>query len=339
MSKIACLTGVTGQCGSYLSELLLDQGYEVYGMVRRSSIINHTRLDQIYKHSEEHSHTKFKLIYGDLADSNSISNLIGDLKPDLFINAAAMSHVKVSFEIPEYTADITGTGVLRCLEAIRKFSPRTRFLQCSSSEMFGNMPPPQNELTTLKSCSPYASAKIFGYHTTINYREAYNLFASNAIAFNMESPRRGHTFVTKKITTAAARISLGLQDKLFLGNLEAKRDWQHAKDACRAMLMILDHDKPDDFAISSGESHSIQEFVELVFSKLNLDWKKYVEIDERLFRPTEVPHLCGDSTKLRSTFDWKPNYSFHQLIDEMIKYDLKLAEQEFYLNEMEKSRP
>jgi GDPmannose 4,6-dehydratase len=323
MAKTACITGISGQTGSYLAELLLDQGYKVYGLKRRSSSFNTERIDHLYQDS--HVSNKLELMYGDLSDASSIAAFIGETKPDLFFNMGAMSHVRVSFDIPDYTMDVTGTGVLRCLEAIRKISPQTRFLQASSSEMFGATPPPQNESTPFHPRSPYAVAKVAGYYMTINYREAYGMHAVNAISFNKESPRRGETFVTRKITRAATRIKLGLQDKLYLGNLNAKRDWHHAKDAARAMIMILESDVPDDYCISAGEMHSVQDFAELVFKKLDLDWNEYVSIDSRYFRPTEVDALCGDSTKLREKIGWAPLYSFEQLVDEMIAEDMKLA--------------
>lgn len=326
MTKIACVTGITGQTGSYLVEHLLEQGYKVYGLKRRSSSFNTERLDGIYK--DPHISKDLELVYGDLSDYSSLVNIVAEIKPDLFFNLGAQSHVRVSFDIPEYTFDVTGTSVIRCLEAIRKHSKNTRFLTSSSSEMFGATPPPQSETTPFHPRSPYAVAKVAGYYATINYREAYNLFAVNSICFNMESPRRGETFVTRKITRAATRIKEGLQDKLYLGNLSAKRDWHHAKDAAKAMYMILTADCPDDYVVSTGEMHSVQEFLEVVFDRLQLDWKKYVEIDPRYFRPTEVDALCGDSTKLRTQLGWSPEYSFEKLVDEMINSDWEKAKQE-----------
>lgn len=329
--KTACITGITGQTGSYLAELLLNKGYKVYGMKRRSSSINTERIDHVYQDS--HINDRLELVYGDLADYSSIASLVSDVKPDLFFNLAAMSHVRVSFDIPEYTMDVTGTGVTRCLEAIRKHSPNTRFLTSSSSEMFGSSPPPQNEATPFAPRSPYAVGKISGYFSTINYREAYNIFAANSICFNMESKRRGETFVTRKITRAATRIKLGLQDKLYLGNLAAKRDWHHTKDAARAMIMILEADQPDDFVVSAGEMHSVQEFLEIVFTKLDMDWKEYVKIDPKYFRPSEVDALCGDSSKIRNKLGWAPEITFEQLVDEMIENDMKLALNEKLIKE------
>lgn len=327
--KTACITGITGQAGSYLTELLLESGYKVYGLKRRSSLLGTDRIDHLFNNEN------LKLVYGDLSDYSSILNFVGDVKPDLFFNLAAQSHVKVSFDIPEFTMDSTGTSVLRILEAIKKSSPKTRFLTSSSSEMFGASPPPQNESTKFMPRSPYAIAKVAGYYSTINYREAYNLFAANAISFNFESPRRGETFVTRKITRAATRIKLGLQDKLVLGNLNAKRDWSHAKDTVSGMFKIINQDNPDDYVISSGDMHSVQEFVELVFENLNLDWKEYVSIDSKYFRPTEVDALCGDSSKLRS-IGWEPKYSFMNLVNEMIASDLELAEKEKILLDYKK---
>lgn len=331
MAKSACITGVTGQTGSYLAELLLREGYKVYGLRRRSSSFNTERLDHIYK--DVHISDKLELVYGDLTDYSSIVNLVGDVKPDLFFNLAAMSHVRVSFEIPENTFDVDATGVVRCLEAIRKQSPKTRFLQASSSEMFGSTPPPQSEKTIFHPRSPYAVAKVAGFQVTVNYREAFNLFCTNAISFNHESPRRGETFVTRKITRAATRIKLGLQNTLYLGNLDAKRDWSHAKDMARAMSMIINADEPDDFVVASGEMHSVEEFVSLVFSKLGLNWRNYVSIDPRYFRPSEVDALCGDNSKIRNKLGWQPECTFEGLVDEMIASDLRLAENEKLIKE------
>lgn len=326
MTKTACITGITGQTGSYLAELLLDKGYQVYGLKRRSSSLNTERIDYIY------SHPNLKLVYGDLSDYSSIVGLLKN-KPDYFFNLGAQSHVKVSFDVPEYSFDVDGTGVLRALEAIKQYSPGTRFLQASSSEMFGSSPPPQNEHTIFHPRSPYAVAKVAGYHAVVNYREAFGLFASNAISFNHESPRRGETFVTRKITQAATRIKLGLQDKLYLGNLEAKRDWSHAKDVARAMIKIVEADTPDDFVVASGEMHSVQEFAEIVFNKLQLNWKDYVEVNPIYFRPSEVDALCGDSTKIRTMLGWKPEYTFEGLVDEMISSDLTAAQKEKILKD------
>jgi GDPmannose 4,6-dehydratase len=327
--KEAIITGITGQDGVWLSELLLEKGYKIYGIKRRSSSLNTERIDHLY------DNPNLKLIYGDLADYSSLASIIGDIKPELFFNLGAMSHVKVSFEIPEYTMDITGTGVTRVLEAIRKTSPETRFITASSSEMFGSTPPPQNETTPFAPRSPYAVAKVAGYYSTINYREAYGIHASNAISFNHESKYRGLTFVTRKITTAAARIKLGLQDKLALGNLEAKRDWSHASDIVNGMFQIITSDKANDYVISSGEMHSVREFAEKVFTKLDLDYKDYVVFDKRYLRPSEVDALCGNSSKIRKELNWAPKYTFDQLVDEMVEHDLKLAQKEKLLKDNE----
>ncbi len=320
--KTACITGITGQTGSYLAEQLLDDDFKVYGLMRRSSTFSTERINHIY------SHQNLELVYGDLADYSSLLSFIGDIKPDQLYNMAAQSHVRVSFDIPEYTFDITGTGVLRCLEAIRKASPKTKFLQASTSELFGATPPPQNEETPFHPRSPYAVAKVAGYWATINYREAYGLHASNSMSYNHESPKRGETFVTRKITRAATRIRLGLQDKLVLGNLEAKRDWTHAADVARAMRMVLNLNWADDFVIGSGKMHSVQEFLELVFSKLGLNWKEFVEFDPRFLRPSEVDALCADNTKIKKITGWEPQVSFDQLVEGMIDFDMKIAERE-----------
>lgn len=325
--KTACITGITGQTGSYLAEQLLDDGFKVYGLIRRSSTFGTERIDHIY------DNPNLKLVYGDLADYSSLLSFVGDVKPDQFYNMAAQSHVRVSFDIPEYTFDVTGTGVLRCLEAIRKASPKTKFLQASTSELFGATPPPQNEDTPFHPRSPYAVAKIAGYWATINYREAYGLHASNSISFNHEGERRGETFVTRKITRAATRIRLGLQEKLTLGNLEAKRDWTHASDVARAMRMVVDLNWPDDFAIGSGEMHSVQEFLELVFSKLGLNWKEFVEFDPRFLRPSEVDALCADNSKIKKITGWEPQISFEEMVEGMIDFDMKIAEREKLLKE------
>jgi GDPmannose 4,6-dehydratase len=322
----ACITGITGQTGSYLCDLLLSKGYKVYGLKRRSSSFNTERLDHVYV--DPHLEHQMELVYGDLSDYSSLSGWIGDIKPDLFFNLAAQSHVRVSFDIPEYTMDITGTGVVRVLEAIRKNSPKTKFLTASSSEMFGSSPPPQNENTPFHPRSPYGVAKVCGYYATINYREAYNLHASNAISFNHESGRRGETFVTRKITMAATRIKLGLQDKLYLGNLDARRDWSHASDVANAMFMIATAPSPDDYVVASGQMHSVKEFARLVFDKLGMDYRNYVEFDKRYLRPSEVDALCGDASKLIKNLGWKPQYTFERLVDEMIASDMELARKE-----------
>lgn len=327
--KTACITGITGQTGSYLCDLLLAQDYKVYGLKRRSSSLNTERLDHVYQ--DLHDNDKLELVYGDLSDYSSLVSLIGETKPDLFFNMAAQSHVRVSFDIPEYTMDIDATGVVRVLEAIRKYSPQTKFLTASSSEMFGSEFPPQNEKTPFHPRSPYGVAKVAGFHATVNYREAYNIHACNAISFNHESPRRGETFVTRKITRAATRIKFGLQKKLYLGNLDAKRDWSHASDVAEAMYKIITAPKADDYVVASGEMHSVQEFAEMVFSKLGLDYSQYIEFDPKYLRPSEVDALCGDSAKLRDNLGWSPKYSFTDLVNEMVEQDLILAEKESYL--------
>jgi len=330
--KKAFITGITGQDGSYLAEFLLDKGYEVHGLIRRSSTFNTGRIDHLYKdlHDPE---TRMYLHYGDLSVSAHLTNLLSDIKPDEIYHLGAQSHVRVSFDIPEYTGDITGLGTIRLLEAIRKTGIRTKFYQASSSEMFGAASPPQSELTPFQPRSPYAAAKVYSYYVVKNYRDAYNIFACNGILFNHESPRRGKTFVTRKITAAATRIKLGLREKLYLGNLDAKRDWGFAGDYVEAMWMMLQQDKPDDFVIATGETHSVREFVERVFEKLDLDYRQYVEIDERYFRPTEVDVLLGDSTKAQKILGWKPETTFDQLIGMMIETDLELAEKKKLLRD------
>ena len=325
--KRALITGITGQDGSYLAEFLLAKGYEVHGLIRRSSTFNTDRIDHLYKdfHDPE---ARMYLHYGDLSVSSHLIKLLYDIQPDEIYHLGAQSHVRVSFDMPEYTGDITGLGTLRMLEAIRKTGIQTRFYQASSSEMYGATPSPQNEMTPFEPQSPYAAAKVYAYYMVKNYRKAYNLFASNGILFNHESPRRGETFVTRKITRAATRIKLGLQKKLYLGNLEAKRDWGFAGDFVEAMWLILQQEKPDDFVIATGENHSVREFAEKVFKKLGLDYKEYVETDPRYFRPTEVDVLLGDPTRAQIVLGWKPKVNFEQLIDMMIKADLELANKE-----------
>jgi len=325
MVKKACITGITGQTGSYLAEILLEKGYEVHGLIRRTSSFSTGRIEGIYK--------DIHLTYGDLADYSSIANWVRIHQPDEFYNLGAMSHVRVSFDIPDYTMDIGATGVVRCLEALSQFSPHTRFVQASTSELFGSTPPPQNEQTPLHPRSPYGAAKIAGFWSTVNYRESGKLFAANSISFNHESPRRGETFVTRKITRAATRIKLGLQDKLVLGNLEAQRDWNHAKDVAQAVWLMATAPKADDWVVASGEMHSVREFLELVFQTLDMDWEDFVVFDSKYLRPTEVDALCGDSTKIRTQLGWKPEYTFNQLVHEMVESDLKLAHQERKLKE------
>ncbi len=325
--KKALITGVTGQDGSYLSEFLLSKGYEVHGILRRSSSFNTHRLDGIY-HDPHESGVTFRMHYGDLSDSGSLINLIRNLEPDEIYHLGAQSHVKVSFEIPEYTADATGMGTIRILEAIRASGVQTRLYQAASSEMFGAAPPPQSERTPFHPRSPYGVSKLFGFWATVNYREAYGMFASNGILFNHESVRRGETFVTRKITRAVARIAAGIQDKLYIGNLDAKRDWGYAPEYVEGMWRILQHDTPDDFVIATGEAHSVREFAEQAFSCVDLDWERYVEIDPRYYRPSEVDHLLGDATKAKELLGREPRTTFADLVRLMVEGDVRLLEDE-----------
>jgi GDPmannose 4,6-dehydratase len=316
------VTGVTGQDGSYLAELLLNRGYEVHGLLRRASSFNTQRLDTIYRDPHE-SGVRLRLHHGDLGDSGSLINLIRAIEPDEVYHLGAQSHVKVSFETPEYTANTTGLGTIRILEAIRASGIKTRFYQASSSEMFGAAPPPQNELTPFYPRSPYGVAKVYGYWTCVNYREAYGLFATNGILFNHESPRRGETFVSRKVTRAVARIRAGLQAKLYLGNLEARRDWGYAPEYVEAMTLMLQQDEPGDFVIATGESHTVREFVERAFARVELDWQAYVEVDARYYRPSEVDDLCGDAGKARRVLGWSPRTTFAELVDLMVDADIE----------------
>jgi GDPmannose 4,6-dehydratase len=325
--KKALITGITGQDGSYLVELLLEKGYTVHGLIRRASTFNTGRIDHLYRDFHD-PQARIYLHYGDLSVSGQLTDLLNDIKPDEIYHLGAQSHVRVSFDMPEYTGDITGLGTLRLLEAIRKSGSKARFYQASSSEMFGAAPPPQHERTPFEPQSPYAAAKVYAYYVVRNYRDAYKLFACNGILFNHESPRRGETFVTRKVTRAAARIKLGLQDKLYLGNLDAKRDWGFAGDYVEAMWLMLQQEKPDDFVIATGETHSVREFVEKVFEKLQLDYQKHVVIDPKYFRPTEVDILLGDPTKARKILGWNPLVNFEQLIDMMVAADLEQAGKE-----------
>ena len=322
MSKKALVTGITGQDGSYLAELLLAKGYEVHGVIRRASSFNTQRLEHIY--SDPHS-PKHKLIlhYGDLSDASGLSRLIGKIQPDEVYNLAAQSHVRVSFDAPEYTADIVGTGTIRLLEAIREVGIKPRFYQASSSEMYGKvMEVPQTETTPFYPRSPYACAKVYSYWITVNYRESYGMHASNGILFNHESPRRGETFVTRKITRAVAAIKLGRQDKLFLGNIDSKRDWGFAKEYVEAMWLMLQQPEPDDYVIATGETHSVREFLEVSFGHLGLDWKKHVEIDPRYYRPAEVDLLVGDASKARERLGWVARTRFADLARLMVDADV-----------------
>ncbi len=327
MSKRALITGITGQDGSYLAELLLGKGYEVWGVIRRSSTFNTSRIDHLYQDPHE-AGCRLHLVYGDLSDGSSLASILEQAKPDEVYNLGAQSQVRVSFDQPVYTVDVTGLGVLRLLEAVRRLDPMPRFYQASSSEMFGSVPPLQSEATPFRPRSPYACAKVFAHHQTINYREAYGLPASRGILFNHESPRRGETFVTRKITRAATRIKLGLQEKLYLGNLAGRRDWGYSPDYVRAMWMMLQADKPDDFVIATGEAHSVEEFVNVAFSYLDMNWRDHVVLDGKYIRPTEVDALRGDATKARDALGWEPMMTFEQLVGSMIDSDMILAERE-----------
>lgn len=328
LMKKALITGITGQDGSYLAELLLDKGYEVHGVIRRASSFNTQRILHIFQDIHE-SDLKLRLHYGDLEDATIIRKLLYKVSPDEIYNLGAQSHVRVSFDIPEYTANITGLGVLRIVEAIKDFQEDTgklvKYYQASSSEMFGAAPPPQNEETPFMPRSPYAISKVFAYHITRNYREAYNLFAANGILFNHESPRRGETFVTRKITRGIARIKKGLDKKIYLGNLAAKRDWGYAPEYVQAMWLILKQDKPGDYVIGTGESHSVKEFVEKAFRHAGLGaWGDYVEIDPRYFRPTEVDNLVANPKKAKEKLGWEPKVKFDQLVKIMVDAELSL---------------
>jgi GDPmannose 4,6-dehydratase len=325
--KRALISGISGQDGSYLAEQLLDRGYVVHGIVRRSSSFNTERIDHLYEDPHEEGARLF-LHFGDLADSSRLVKLIYELQPDEVYNLGAQSHVRVSFDIPEYTADATGVGAVRLLEAIRETGVETRLYEAASSEMFGSSPPPQSERTPLRPRSPYGAAKAMAYWMAINYRESYGMFCANGILFNHESPRRGETFVTRKITRALARIHRGLQEKLYLGNLDAKRDWGYAPEYTEAMWRILQADEPDDFVIATGETHSVREFLDRAAAILDLDWEAVVEIDPRYFRPTEVDELCGDATKAAERLDWAPAVTFDELVRIMVEADVKLLDDE-----------
>jgi GDPmannose 4,6-dehydratase len=325
--KRALITGITGQDGSYLAEFLLRNGYEVHGIIRRASTFNTGRIDDIYQdpHVER---AKLHLHYGDLSDANTIRKLIYQVQPDEIYNLGAQSHVRVSFDIPEYTANITGVGVLRLLEAIKDYQEHTgkkvKFYQASSSEMFGAAPPPQNEETKFHPRSPYGIAKVFAFDTVRNYREAYGLFAVNGILFNHESERRGETFVTRKITRGVARILAGVDKKIYLGNLEARRDWGYAPEYVEAMWMMLQQSEPEDYVIGTGQSHSVGDFVHAAFSSVGLDYKNYVDIDPRYYRPSEVDNLIADARKAKEKLGWEPKIGFDQLVAKMMKHDLKV---------------
>ncbi len=328
--KRALITGITGQDGSYLAEFLLEKGYEVHGIIRRASTFNTSRIDHLYRDPHIHG-TRLFLHYGDLADSVQMVKLLYELKPDEIYNLGAQSHVRVSFDIPEYTGNVSGLSSVRILEAIREagLTQDVRYYQASSSEMFGKVHEvPQKETTPFHPRSPYGCAKVFAYWLTVNYREAYNLHASNGILFNHESPRRGETFVTRKITRAATRIKLGLQDKLFLGNLDAQRDWGYAKEYVEVMWLMLQQDKPDDYVCATGETHSVRDFCRECFALLDLDWEEFVEYDNRYERPSEVDLLIGDPSKLKKQIGWEPKVKFKDLVRIMTESDLALAKQE-----------
>lgn len=324
MTKRALITGITGQDGSYLADFLLSMGYEVHGIIRRSSTFNTRRLDHVYADPHDPGARLF-LHYGDLSCGDKIANLMHNVAPDEIYHLGAQSHVKVSFEIPEYTADVTGVGTVRLLEAMRGSGVKARFYQASSSEMFGSSPAPQNEQTPFNPRSPYGAAKVYAYWITRNYRDGYGLFASNGILFNHESPRRGETFVSRKITQAIARILAGKQAKVYLGNLESRRDWGYAPEYVEVMWRVLQQDEPDDYVIGTGESHSVMEFVEQAFAYAKLDWREYVEIDQRYMRPTEVDVLCADTTKARHRLSWEPKITFSELVRIMVDADLEMV--------------
>ncbi len=327
MARKALITGITGQDGSYLAEFLLGKGYEVHGIIRRSSSFNTGRIDALYQdpHAPD---VRLRLVYGDLNDASSLNTILRTIQPDEIYNLGAQSHVRVSFEIPEYTAEVTGVGTIRLLEAIRESGQQPKFYQASSSEMFGKVQEiPQRETTPFYPRSPYGAAKLYAHWITVNYREAYNLFACSGILFNHESPRRGETFVTRKITKAAARIKLGLQQDLYLGNLDAKRDWGYAGDYVEAMWLMLQQEQPDDYVIATGETHTVREFLDVAFSHLGLDWQQYVKIDPKYYRPTEVDLLIGDAAKAKKQLQWEPKVRFQELARMMVEADLE-AERE-----------
>jgi GDPmannose 4,6-dehydratase len=330
--KKALITGITGQDGSYLTELLLGKGYDVYGIIRRASSFNTDRIEHLYQ--DPHNQPKLKLIYGDLTDGGNLSTLLNEIQPDEVYNLGAQSHVRVSFDQPIYTVNVDALGTLRLLEALRMMKTPPRFYQASSSEMYGKVvETPQTEATPFYPRSPYGCAKVYSFWQTVNHREAYNIFACNGILFNHESPRRGETFVTRKITRAATRIKEGLQDKLFLGNLDAKRDWGFAGDYVEAMWLMLQQEKPDDYVIATGETYSVRQFLDEVFGHLGLDWQKYVQIDPKYFRPTEVELLLGDASKARKALKWQPKVGFKQLAQMMTDSDWEIARKERILKE------
>jgi GDPmannose 4,6-dehydratase len=325
----ALITGITGQDGSYLADLLLERGYEVHGVVRRASSFNRERIEHLYVDPHFAPDSRLRLHYGDLNDTSSLLRILAEVDPDEVYNLGAQSHVRVSFDVPEYTVEVAGVGCLRLLEAIRNLGITPRFYQASSSEQYGKVTEvPQTETTPFYPRSPYACAKVFAHHVTRNYRESYGLHGSCGILFNHESPRRGESFVTRKITRGLARVKLGLQDKLYLGNLDAKRDWGYAKDYVEAMWLMLQQEVPDDYVVATGESHSVREFLEEAASHLDLDWKRHVAIDPQYYRPAEVDHLLGDAAKARRVLGWEPRVAFRELVRLMVEADLRLAERE-----------
>jgi GDPmannose 4,6-dehydratase len=329
MGKRALITGITGQDGSYLAELLLDKGYEVFGLVRRSSSIQRSRIDHLTRALNRDSGKQVQLLYGDMNDGISLNRIVREVSPDEVYNLAGQSHVRVSFELPEHTADIDAVGTLRLLEAIREAKPDARFYQASSSELFGNTDiSPQNEQTPFRPNSPYAVSKLFAYWMTVNYREAYGLYALNGILFNHESPRRGESFVTRKVTLGAARIKLGLERKLTLGNLDARRDWGYARDYMEAAWLMLQQPEPDDYVIATGESHTVRELLAEAFGYLDLEWQRYVETDARYLRPAEVNSVVGDASKARRVLGWQPRTTFQELVRMMVDADLALVKSE-----------
>ena len=326
VTKRALITGITGQDGSYLAELLLEKGYEVHGVVRRSSTMNRGRIDHLeHAHPSQIDGSRFTLHYGDMTDSGGLNRLVMTVEPDEIYNLAAQSQVHISFDQPEYTGNTDGLGTTRLLEAIRATGRPTRFYQASSSEMFGLTPPPQNETTPFHPRSPYAVAKLYAHWITVNYREAYGMFACGGILFNHESPRRGENFVTRKVTRGVASILARRSRKLRLGNLDAKRDWGHARDYVEAMWLMLQQDEPGDFVIATGTQRSVRQLAEIAFGMVGLDWQDYVEVDQAYFRPAEVPDLCGDSSRARAKLGWRPRISFQEMIHEMLEYDLEAA--------------
>jgi len=334
--KKALITGITGQDGSYLAELLLTKGYEVHGIIRRASTFNTERIDHLYQDPHIHG-VKLFLHYGDIADSTNLIKLLYRIQPDEIYHLGAQSHVRVSFDIPEYTGDVTGLGTVRILEAMRETGLKAKFYQASSSEMFGKVQEvPQRETTPFYPRSPYGAAKVYSYWLTVNYRESYGIFACNGILFNHESPRRGETFVTRKVTRAAARIKAGLEDKLYLGNLDAKRDWGYAKEYVEAMWLILQQEEPDDYVVATGETHSVRELLEEAFSYVGLDWHEHVEIDPRYYRPAEVDLLIGDPTKAKRKLGWEAKIKFKDLVRLMVDADMETAKKEAHMNSYNK---